>query len=194
MLLARLFRPPIAKRLRPVAGLGLLNSDLAISLGYVLRAATEFGCAFDVPLRVHGREAIPAGPALFASGHLYLAIAAVRFLCEQGRDVVLVRPTPEEHRLIGTRTPMPIIPSTRHLFVQMRNALRGGTSVAAMLDDASTGELVIRRPAIEIAVRSGIPIVFFKGDVAPDGAIDVTFERPRASDVEGIARELLEFL
>ena len=192
-LFARLFRPLIAYQLRSIPGLASLNSELELSLGYVMRAMTEYGCQFDLPARIHGADAIPSGGVLFTTGHLFLAIAGVRFLCDQGRKVFLVRLTPE-HRLIGTRIPMPVIVPGNLLFVRMRNALRGGTSVAIMLDDALASELVIRRQAIEVAVRSGIPIVFFGANLGNDGAIDVVFERPRASDGEAIARELIDFI
>jgi hypothetical protein len=186
--------PIITYRLRPMAHLGPLNSDFELSLGYVIRAMTEHGCEFDVPVRVHGEEAIPGDGALFVSGHLYLAIACVRFLCDRGVPMSLVRQTPEEHHLIGTRKPLPIIISDKFVFVRIRNALRAGRSVAVLLDHATTGGLTIHQQAIGVAILSRVPIVFFGANAGEDGVIEVFFERPRGSDVGEISRELLAFI
>ena len=191
---ARFLRPAIALGLRTTP-LGLLNSDFELSYGYVIRAMTRLGCTFDIPTRVHGEEAIPRGAALFVTGHLFLSTVGVRFLCERGVPVSLIRATSERHYLVGTRTPMPVIVSSDNLlFVKMRNALRAGKSVAVMLDDASTGPLTIRPQAIDVAIRSRIPIVFFGANVAADYTAEVVFERPRGSDAGEIARELLAFI
>jgi len=189
-----MFRPVIASRLRPSCGLGLLNSDLSLSLGYVLRAMTEHGCELEVPVRVRGEEAIPSAGAIFVGGHLYLSIAAVRFLCDRGVPVSLVRPAPDEHRLLGTRRPLPIIASDKSIFVRIRNTVRAGGSVAVLVDDASTGEVTIRPQTIELALRAQMPIVFFGANLAEDGAIEAVFERPRGRDTAEISRQLLAFL
>jgi hypothetical protein len=192
---ARLFRSVIVWRLGPVNGLGLLNSELTLSLGYVIRTMTDCGCEFVLPMRVSGEESIPDQASLFVSGHLLLAGAGVRFLSERGVPLMLVRPTEDEYRLLGTRTRIPIFAyGEKLLLVRMRNALRAGTSVVALLDDASTGRLIIRPQALAAAVKSRLPIVFFGAYMGDEGKIEVVFARPRGSEVTDIAAELLAFI
>ncbi len=193
--IGRLFRPLIARRLRPVNGLGLLNSDRILGLGYTLRAMTECGCEIDFPLRVKGEEAIPDQAALFVSGHFLFAGAAVRFLCARGVPVTLIRPTVDDYRLSGTRLRLPILASTdKLLFVRMRNALRAGMSVVALLDDASTGRLIIRPQPLAVAVRNHLPVVFFGATLDREANVQVVFERPRQTEATEIAAELLAFI
>jgi hypothetical protein len=160
-----------------------------------MRAMTDCGCEFEIPMRVRGEEAIPDEAALFVSGHLLLAALAIRFLCETGIPITIIDPTEDEYRLFGMRTRMKILPSRdKFVFVRMRNALRTGTTIAGLIDDASTGRLMIRPQALEVAVRSGVPIVFFGAHTADDGEIEAVFARPRGRKADEIAAELLEFV
>jgi hypothetical protein len=190
-----LFRPVIAWKLAPVNFLGVLNSKRDLSLGYVMRAMTNSGCEFDVPMRVRGEEAIPDEAALFVSGHLLLAALAIRFLCETGIPITIIDPTEDEYRLFGMRTRMTILASRdKFVFVRLRNALRNGTTIAGLIDDASTGRLMIRPQALEVALRTSIPIVFFGVHTAGDGQIEAVFARPHGQKADEIAAELLEFI
>jgi hypothetical protein len=194
-LAARVFRSFIAWRLGPVNFLGVLNSRQDLSLGYVMRAMTDCGCEFEIPMRVRGEESIPDEAALFVSGHLLLAALAIRFLRETGVPITIIDPTEDEYRLFGMRTRMTILASRdKFVFVRMRNALRTGTTIAGLIDDASTGRLMIRAQALEVAVRSGVPIVFFGAHTASDGEIEAVFARPRGRTADEIAAELLEFV
>jgi hypothetical protein len=192
-LVARLIRPIVARGFRDYRILTLLNSELSLSLGYVLRAMTEHGCEFDLPMRVHGE--IPEDGAFIAGGHQQLNIAGVRLLFDRGRRIRLVRPTTDEHLMVGTRVPLELLASRDvMLFVRMRNALRAGETVVAMIDRLEGDGFAIQQEALSVALRSGVPIAFLAARVGDDGVIDVWFASPKATDAVAIAKELHAFV
>lgn len=192
--MSRLLQPVIAPALRKYRSLRLINSDRALSLGYVVRAMMDHGCEFDAPVRVHGGELIPTGAALFAGGHLYLGIAGLRWLWDRGLPLHLVRMSPDEQCILGTRVPARVIAQDRLLFIRMRSAFRRGESVAALLDHYETGELAIHPEAFAVALACGAPVVFMAAEVSGDEAIDFYLELPKGRDAKEIAQELQQFL
>jgi len=191
---AHALRPIIAPVLRRSPGLHQLNSDSTLSLGYILRALTEFDCEFPIEMRI-ASGSIPEGATLFVTGHLWLAIVCMRRVCEDGKLVHLVRATGEEHRLIGTRIALPVIDAaTQSRLIRIRTALRNGDRVAVMVDHMEGDEMMIRSGALALALRLNVPIIFFDATLGRDGVFGLVFETLRGENAEMIAADLLERL
>lgn len=208
----------IAARLLPRRRLDLLRSPVEAGrdavAGQVLRALRKRGIDHAVRVRVDGMreldEAVAAGRGVLLAGpHTRLTIPALYHLYERGYDLAVVTwvPVPPPERF-------PVLPQIHRspfLLVAVREALREGRTVFAMIDraeplpglttpvEAAGGTLHVADALLRLSARCGARTLFVASRVE-GGGIRCTIRAPRSTageadeaSVESFAMFIQEF-
>jgi lauroyl/myristoyl acyltransferase len=182
-----------------------------IALYLILDCLTKHGTRFDPVINVTHYEnverALAAGKGVLSiSPHTVLSLFLARLFHDAGHDPVIVTADPRM-RVGGTILEAETIQPSPTFLVAIRNRLRGGRLVCAMLDRAearegrtvefatSRGRIIIATALIRVAARSETSVVFSEAHLDERGIV-ITFAPPSSSSdaADAITRDFIEFV
>ena len=172
----------------------------------VLRTMARTRVEFDPDVDIHGGELIAGRPVLITSGHFLLNVTMSRPLFDEGRELTVTFGRPREPvYYFGTTVPLPSLLISPYILLHMRRAMAKG-SVGFLIAESATPEKDWL--AIETAVgtryvspvlfayvtRTATPLVFGATYLSPSGRLTITYEKPQATDANGMFAEYCDFL
>jgi lauroyl/myristoyl acyltransferase len=209
MLLARALEPFLRRtvqyRLQDRNG---VDGPREIAANLVLRILTRKGLEFDPDIKIRGWEDLARscreGRSIFlAAPHMALMLFLLRLCHDHGVSMLGVMT--ERELIYGTRVMASTIAPSPTFLVKVRNHLRRGGFVSAMLDPSEhhprrtievqtdNGRLIVAPAMLKIAAACGAQVVFMEAHV--EGLrIAGTIVRAKSDSAEALTCEFAEFV
>jgi lauroyl/myristoyl acyltransferase len=211
---ARLAGPAIrATAMYREQGRKLIDSPLEIALGMILSALTRDGIGFELRFRVSNFDLFEAAAGsgtgvLLISPHAVFGFSFLKYLHERGYQVCVVSPSPDPHRFLAPNVPIQLVTPGRTYLFDVRERLRKGEIVGAMIDRAKPiegrtfpvetgdGTLHLAGALPEVAQNAGAQVVFFRSWVEGNAiAIELSSPSPAPErNAESIVRDFAQFI
>lgn len=182
-----------------------------IALYLILDCLTKHGTRFDPVINTTNYENVERALAdgkgvLTISPHTVLSLMLVRLLHDAGHDPVIVTADPNM-RIGGTIKPAETTQPSPTFLVAIRNRLRRGRLVCAMLDRAEAregrtiefatvrGRIIVATALIRVAARSDARVIFSAAYLDKRGIV-ITFAAPSSSNgsTDSITSDFVEFV
>jgi lauroyl/myristoyl acyltransferase len=191
----------------------LIDGPLEIALDLILSVLTRDGIDFELRLRVSNFNLFEAAVrsktgVLLISPHAVLGVSFLKYLHERGYQVCVVSPLPDPHRFLVPNVPIELVSPGRTYLFEVRERLRKGEIVGAMIDRATAierrtfpvetvnGTLHLAGALLEVAQNAGAQVVFFRSWVEGNAiAIELSSPSPASErTADSIARDFARFI